>query len=52
MVELFFRMVLNNIDDSIEGIENFLKRNPTTCFVAEENKKIIRTILAGYFYLT
>lgn len=27
-------MGLNNIDDSKEGINKFLKRNPTTCFVA------------------
>ena len=30
-------MGLNNIDDAEEGIERFLKRNPDTCFVAEEN---------------
>lgn len=30
-------MGLNNVDDSREGIEKFLKRNPETCFVAMEN---------------
>lgn len=33
-------MGLNNLDDSKEGIEKFLLRNPETCFVAEENKKL------------
>ena len=28
-------MGLNNLDDSREGIDKFLKRNPDTCFVAE-----------------
>ena len=40
---------LNNLDDSQEGIERFLERNPDTCFVAEDedNKKIIGVIMAG-----
>ena len=41
-------MGLNNLDDSKEGIERFLKRNPTTCFVARENDKIIGVIMAGH----
>lgn len=41
-------MGLNNLDDSEEGIEKFLKRNPTTCFVAEQEGKIIGVILAGH----
>lgn len=40
-------MGLNNLDDSKEGIERFLLRNPETCFVAEENKKIVGVILSG-----
>ena len=28
-------MGLNNLDDSKEGIEKFLNRNPDTCFVAD-----------------
>ena len=40
-------MGLNNIDDSKEGIEKFLDRNPNTCFVAEEEKQIIGVILVG-----
>ena len=39
-------MGLNNLDDSKEGIEKFLIRNPDTCFVAE-NSEIIGVILAG-----
>lgn len=39
---------LNNLDDSREGIEKFLKRNPETCFVAEKDNKIIGVILCGH----
>ena len=35
------------LDDSREGIERFLKRNPETCFVAEKDEKIIGVIIAG-----
>lgn len=41
-------MGLNTTDDSKEGIEKYLKRNPTTSFVAEENGKIIGVILSGH----
>ena len=41
-------MGLNTTDDSREGIARFLKRNPTTCFVAEEHGKIIGVILSGH----
>ena len=40
-------MGLNNLDDSKEGIERFLKRNPDTCFVAEEDSGIVGVIIAG-----
>ena len=40
-------MGLNDLDDSREGIERFLKRNPGTCFVAEDNDGIIGVIIAG-----
>ncbi len=40
-------MGLNNIDDSEDGIKRFLERNPETCFVAEEDSKIIGAIIAG-----
>lgn len=41
-------MGFNSIDDSREGIEKYLKRNPTTSFVAEENGKIVGVMLAGH----
>ena len=41
-------MGLNNIDDSREGIEKYLARNPKTCFVAVEQNCIIGAILAGH----
>lgn len=41
-------MGLNNIDDSREGIEKYIKRNPTTNFVAECDGKIIGVIIAGH----
>ena len=40
-------MGLNNLDDSKEGIERFLNRNPETCFVAEDDDKIIGAIIVG-----
>lgn len=40
-------MGLNNVDDSKEGIEKFLNRNPDTCFVAEKENQIIGVILVG-----
>lgn len=40
-------MGLNNLDDSREGIERFLKRNPDTCFVAEDGRNIDGVIIAG-----
>lgn len=40
-------MGLNNLDDSREGIQRFLDRNPDTCFVSEENGEIIGVIIAG-----
>lgn len=41
-------MGLNNIDDSKDGIISFLKRNPKTCFIAEENGTAAETIIAGH----
>ena len=41
-------MGLNNVDDSREGIDKFLRRNPTTCFVAEKDLRIIGVILGGH----
>lgn len=39
---------LRSIDDSYEGIERFLKRNPNTSIVAEEDGKIVGSILCGH----
>lgn len=39
---------LNTTDDSREGIGKYLKRNPGTCFVAEEQRQIIGVILSGH----
>ena len=41
-------MGLNSIDDSAEGIERYLRRNPNTCFVAEEDGVLVGAILAGH----
>lgn len=50
-------MGLNNLDDSKEGIAKFLKRNPDTCFVAED--EFIKGVIIvgndgrrGYIYHT
>jgi ribosomal protein S18 acetylase RimI-like enzyme len=40
-------MGLNNLDDSKEGIEKFLNRNPETCFVAEIENKVVGVIITG-----
>lgn len=39
---------IRSIDDSREGIERFLKRNPTTSVVAEEDGRIVGAILCGH----
>lgn len=39
---------LNTTDDSKEGIAKYLKRNPTTCFVAEMEGNIVGAILTGH----
>lgn len=41
-------MGLNSADDSREGIARYLERNPTTCFVAEEDGEIVGAILSGH----
>ena len=40
-------MGLNNLDDSKEGIQRFLSRNPDTCFVAQGEQNIVGVIIAG-----
>ena len=39
---------LNNKDDSREGIEKYLKRNPTTSYVAVLDEKVVGVILCGH----
>lgn len=39
---------IRSVDDSREGIERFLKRNPTTSVVAVEDDKIVGAILCGH----
>lgn len=41
-------MGLNSVDDSDDGIARYLKRNPSTCFVAEEEGRIVGAVLAGH----
>ena len=41
-------MGFNNLDDSRQGIEKYLKRNPSTCFVAEQGDAIVGVVLAGH----
>ncbi len=41
-------MGLNDIDDSRDGINRYLLRNPNTCFVAENENSIIGAIIAGH----
>lgn len=40
-------MGLNDVDDSASGFLKFLRRNPTTCFVAEEQGRVIGAVMAG-----
>ena len=39
---------IRSVDDSREGIRRFLKRNPSTSVVAEEDGKIVGAILCGH----
>ncbi len=39
---------LRSIDDSKESIQVFLKKNPTTCFVAETDRNIAGCIISGH----
>ena len=41
-------IAIRSIDDSREGVERFLRRNPTTSVVAEEDGKIVGSILCGH----
>ena len=39
---------IRSIDDSKEGVERFIRRNPTTSIVAEADRKIVGSILCGH----
>ena len=39
---------IRTIDDSKEGVEAFIKRNPTTSIVAEAEGRIVGSILCGH----
>ena len=39
---------LNDKDDSREGIDKYLKRNPNTSYVAVLDKKVVGVILSGH----
>lgn len=39
---------LRSVDDSREGVQRFLRRNPSTSIVAEEDGKIVGSILCGH----
>lgn len=39
---------MRSIDDSREGVERFLKRNPSTSVVSVESGKVVGSILCGH----
>ncbi len=41
-------MGLNTTDDSREGIAKYLLRNPSTCFVAEDDGELVGVIISGH----
>jgi N-acetylglutamate synthase len=41
-------MGIDGVDDSKEGIVKFLRRNPSSCFVAEGREEVIGAILGGH----
>lgn len=41
-------MGLNKIDDSREGIDRYLQRNPKSCFVARKDSELLGVILSGH----
>ena len=41
-------MGINSTDDSREGVEKYIKRNPATSFVALVEGKVVGAILAGH----
>ena len=41
-------MGFNNLDDSREGIEKYLRRNPKTSFIAAQGENVVGVILSGH----
>ncbi len=41
-------MGMRSLDDSFEGIEKFIKRNPNTNFIAKAENKVVGIILCGH----
>lgn len=41
-------MGMRSLDDSPEGIDRFLRRNPSTCFIAQEGEDVIGVIFCGH----
>lgn len=41
-------MGLNAVDESAAGVARFLRRNPTTCFVARQDMQLCGVILCGH----
>ena len=42
------KRALNPVDDSREGIDRYIKRNPTTCFGAFSGEQLVGIILTGH----
>ena len=42
------RRAMNPVDDSRDGIERYLRRNPNTCFAAVVEDRIVGVILTGH----
>ena len=42
------RRALNPVDDSRDGINQYLKRNPNTCFAVIVDDRIVGVILSGH----
>ena len=42
------KRALNPVDDSREGIERYLRRNPDTCFAAVAADRLVGVILSGH----
>ena len=42
------KRALNSVDDSREGIDRYIKRNPSTCFGAFSGEQLVGIILTGH----